>query len=170
MCVEEEVVLLEEQLAAAHADVERLQAEVADLTARQSRHVAEVQELRSQLEASQAEAETARAQAAAQAEELGRLGESVEAAEAQEREAVQRYRESVLERELHLPADLIAGDSIAELDAAVERARQTVAQVRQHLDQQAQSLRVPAGAPARGSPDASELSSAEKIRLGLSKA
>jgi hypothetical protein len=82
---------------------------------------------------------------------------------------VQRYREVVLEREPQLPADLVTGDSVGEVDAAVERARQTVARVRQHLDQQAQALRIPAGAPARGSPDVSELSSAEKIRLGLSK-
>jgi hypothetical protein len=44
-----------------------------------------------------------------------------------------------------------------------------VAQVRQHLEQQAQAARVPAGAPARGSPDTSELSASEKIRLGLQK-
>jgi len=167
--VDEEVVLLEEQLATAHADVERLQSQLADLTARQAEREAEVQQLRGQLEASRAEAEAVRSQASTQAEELERLSESIAAAEAQGRDAVQRYREVVLEREPQLPADLVNGDSIGEVDAAVERARQTVAQVRQHLDQQAQALRIPAGAPARGSPDVSELSSAEKIRLGLSK-
>jgi chromosome segregation ATPase len=169
MCVEEEVVLLEEQLAAAHADVERLQAQLADLTARQSQHEAEVQELRGRLEASRAETEAARSEAATQAGELERLTESMSSVETQGREAVQRYRAVVLEREPQLPGDLVTGETVGEVDAAVERARQTVAQVRQHLDQQAQALRVPAGAPARGSPDASELSAAEKIRLGLSK-
>jgi chromosome segregation ATPase len=169
MCVDEEVVLLEEQLATAHADVERLQTQLADLTARQLQHDDEVQALRDQLQASRAEVDTARSEAQSQAEALGQLRESMAAAEAQGREAVQRYREVVLEREPQLPADLVAGDSIGELDMAVDRARQTVAQVRQHLEQQAQALRVPAGAPARGSPDLSELSSAEKIRLGLSK-
>lgn len=170
MCVDEEVVLLEEQLAAAHADVERLQAEMADLTARQTQHEAEALDLRGQLEASRAEAEAARSEATARADELAQLGESAAAAEAQGHEAVQRYRAVLLEREPQLPADLVTGESIGEVDAAVERARQTVAQVRQHLDQQAQSLRIPAGAPARGSADVSELSSAEKIRLGLSRA
>lgn len=169
MCVDEEVVLLEEQLATAHADVERLQTQLAELTARQLQHDDEVQALRDQLQASRAEVDTARSEAQSQAEALGQLRESMAAAEAQGREAVQRYREVVLEREPQLPADLVAGDSIGELDMAVDRARQTVAQVRQHLEQQAQALRVPAGAPARGSPDLSELSSAEKIRLGLSK-
>jgi chemotaxis protein MotB len=167
--VEEEVVLLEEQLAAAHADVERLQSQMAELTARQSQHDAVLQETRSQLETSRAEAEAAQSQLAVQVEEMERLRESAATAETTGREAVQRYRDVVLEREPQLPADLVVGDSVSALDAAIERARQTVAQVRQHLDQQAQALRVPAGAPARGSPDVSDLSSAEKIRLGLSK-
>jgi hypothetical protein len=42
-----------------------------------------------------------------------------------------------------------------------------VAQVRQHLEQQALAHRVPTGAPVRAAPDHSGLSSAEKIRLGL---
>jgi chromosome segregation ATPase len=170
MCVDEEVVLLEEQLATAHADVERLQGELADLTARQSQHEAEMSELRGQLEASRTEAAEAQSQLRTQTEEAELLGASAEAAAEQGRDAVQRYRELVLEREPQLPAELVTGESVGELDAAVERARQTVAQVRQHLDQQAQALRVPAGSPARGSLDVSELSSAEKIRLGLSKA
>ena len=169
MCVDEEVALLEEQLATAHADVDRLQTQLAELTARQSEHDAEVQTLRSELRTSRMDTEAAKSQSVAQTEEIERLRESMAAAEAHGREAVLRYREVVLEREPHLPGDLVSGDSIGELDAAVERARQTVAQVRQHLDQQAQALRIPAGAPARGSPDISGLSSAEKIRLGLSK-
>jgi DNA repair exonuclease SbcCD ATPase subunit len=167
--VNEEVVLLEEQLATAHVDVERLQSQLADLTARQSQQETEVQELLDQLEASRAETEAVQSRATAHAEEMQRISESMAAAEARGREAVQRYREVVLEREPQLPADLVTGESIGEVDAAAERARQTVAQVRQHLDQQSQALRIPAGAPARGSPDVSELSSAEKIRLGLSK-
>ena len=66
-----------------------------------------------------------------------------------------------------LPADLVEGDTVEEVDVAVARARQTVAQIRQHLEQQAQAQRVPAGAPARGGPDPSALTPGEKIRLGL---
>ncbi len=150
--MEEEVVLLEEQLATAHADVERLQSEAADLMAQQARHDAEVGELRGELDASRAEAEAAQSRASEQADEMERLSQVMAAAEAQGQAAVQRYREVVLEREPQLPADLVTGDSIVEVDAAVERARQTVAQVRQHLDQQAQALRVPAGAPAAWQP------------------
>jgi DNA repair exonuclease SbcCD ATPase subunit len=167
--MDEEVVLLEEQLATAHADIERLQAEVADLAARDAQRAAESQALQAQLQTSRADAEAATSQLAAQAQETQRLQDAISQAESQSNEAVQRYREAVLQREPHLPADLVTGETVAELDAAIERARQTVAQVRQHLEQQAQALRVPAGAPARGSPDASDLSAGEKIRLGLQK-
>ena len=68
-----------------------------------------------------------------------------------------------------LPEELVAGDSIEELDASAERARQTVRQVRERLESQAQAGRVPAGSPPRGSPDFSALSSIEKIRLGLNR-
>ena len=76
----------------------------------------------------------------------------------------------MLEREPELPADIVAGDTVASLDASIATARQTVAQVRQHLDQQAQALRIPAGAPVRTGPDTSALSPAERIRLGLRQA
>jgi regulator of replication initiation timing len=150
--MDEEVVLLEEQLATAHADIERLQTQMAELAALDSRRDGELQTLRSQLEASRTEGDAARSELAAQS-----------------REALGRYREAVLQREPQLPAELVTGDTVSELESAVERARQTVAQVRQHLEQQAQALRVPAGAPARGSPDTSDLTAGEKIRLGLQK-
>jgi hypothetical protein len=44
-----------------------------------------------------------------------------------------------------------------------------VAQLRSHLESQAQALRVPSGAPARRAPDLSALSPAEKITHGLSQ-
>jgi len=169
MWMDEEVVLLEEQLATAHADVERLQTQLADLAAKDSQRDAELQELRAQLQTGRSDAEAAQSQLALQAEETQRLQEAIANAEAQSREALGRYREVALQREPQLPADLVTGETVSELDAAIERARQTVAQVRQHLDQQAQSLRVPAGAPARGSPEVSGLSAGEKIRLGLTK-
>jgi chromosome segregation ATPase len=165
--VDEEVVLLEEQLASAHADVQRLESQVADLQARASQGQIELRELKGQLEAARSQRAALEAERGAQAEELARLRGSVEAAQANGREAVMRFREAALEREPELPSDLIGGESVAEVEASLERARQTVAQVRQHLDQQAQTLRVPAGAPASSEPDFSELSAAEKIRLGL---
>ena len=160
MAVDEEVVLLEEQLATAHADVERLESRLAEAEALAATREAEVGELRRHMEASRRE--LAARDAALEEERQGRAG-----AEERARTAAQRYREAVLAREPDLPAELVSGASVEEIDESVTRARQTVAQVRQHLEQQALALRIPAGAPARTGPDLAGLSAAEKIRLGL---
>jgi hypothetical protein len=161
--VDEEVVLLEEQLAAAQADIERLQTRVAELEAIAAQRAEEATELRR--EASQREQAVAAAGV-----EVEELRSALAASQEQVREAAQSYRDVLLQREPDLPADLVTGESVAEVDAAVSRARQTVAQVRQHIEQQAQALRVPAGAPVRGGPDVSALTPGEKIRLGLRQA
>jgi chromosome segregation ATPase len=158
--MDEEVVLLEEQLAAAQNDIEQLQGQLAEAEARESTRIAEIAELRRQISAREESL-------ANQVVELEDLRVSAGESQAQAREAVERVRKAILDREPDLPQELIIGETVAELDASVSQARQTVAQVRQHLEQQAQSLRVPAGAPARGAPDISAMPAAEKIRAGL---
>ena len=170
MPVDEEVVLLEEQLASAHADVEQLQARLGEAEALAASREAEVGELRRQLEAARGELAQRDEALAAKEAELAELRTGAAAAEERLRAAANRYREAVLAQEPQLPAGLVNGETIEEIDESLARARQTVAQVRQHLEQQAQALRIPAGAPARGGPDFSGLSAAEKIRLGLQQA
>ena len=83
------------------------------------------------------------------------------------RGSAERYRELALQQSPELPSELVAGESVEEVDEALQRARETVAKVRGHLESQAQAGRVPVGAPPRSGPDRSALSSEEKIRLGL---
>jgi len=158
--MDEEILLLEEQLASAHADIERLQSALSDAEARAATGDASLAGLQRQLEA-------ANERDAANAAALDELRAAISISDARAATAAGRYRDLVLAHDPSLPADLIAGDTIEALDAAVERARQTVAQVRQHLEAQVQAQRVPAGAPVRAAPDLSDLSPAEKIRLGL---
>ncbi len=158
--MDEEVVMLEEQLAAAQADIERLQARLADSEALAVQRAEETAALQLQV----SEQGLALAQRGGEVDELST---ALGGARAEVQQAAQSYRELVLQREPELPADLIGGDSVAEVDASVARARQTVAQVRQHIEQQAQALRVPAGAPVRSGPDVSGLTPGEKIRLGM---
>jgi hypothetical protein len=161
--MDEEVVLLEEQLAAAHGDIERLQSLLAEAEARDATRVTEVTELHRQIAARDESL-------GAQTVELEDLRAAIADSETQRREAVERVRRAVLDREPELPEELVTGESVADLDAAVANARQTVAQVRQHLEQRAQAQRVPAGAPARGGADTSSLTAGEKIRAGLRRA
>lgn len=161
--MDEEVILLEEQLAAAHGDIERLQTRVGELEAQSAGRETELVELRRRVEAGEM-------QLTQRDQEIEALHADLEAADARARGDAARYRDAVLAQAPDLPADLVTGDSVAEIDEALVRARQTVAQVRQHLEQQAQALRVPAGAPVRSAPDLSALSASEKIRLGLQQA
>jgi chromosome segregation ATPase len=165
--MDEEVVLLEEQLAAAHADIERLQARLAESEARSATREADALELKRRLDTASEQAAERDSALSAQEGEIEALRERLDTVSTRSQADAQRYRGLVLAHEPDLPADLVAGASIEALDEAVLQARQTVARVRQHLEEQARSQRVPAGAPVRAAPDLSVLSPAEKIRQGL---
>ena len=164
---EEEVVLLEEQLAAAHADLERVQARLAGSEERLKSIESENGDLRRQLGATRQSLDDREQVLTTQASEIETLRVSLGESSARAAAAATRFREALLSAEPDLPADLVQGDTVEAIEAAAEQARQTVARVRRHLEEQAQALRVPAGAPARGGQDTSSLSAAEKIRLGL---
>ena len=99
----------------------------------------------------------------------GEREQQVDGMTAQLSQAMEAYRASLLEADPGLPADLVAGDTVEELQASHARARQIVEQVRGSLEEQALMERTPSGAPARGDADVSALSPEEKIRLGLSR-
>jgi chromosome segregation ATPase len=148
---------LQAELEQARAEVERLQETLADREAR----VAHAEE---QLAAQRDELERARGEAEARERELtGRADELT----ASVRGAAQRYRELALERSPELPAELVVGETVDEVEESLQRARETVAKVRGHIESQAQAGRVPVGAPPRSAPDLSRLSTEEKIRQGL---
>ena len=142
MRVDEEVVLLEEQLAAAHGDVERLQARLEEAEAKATSMETEASDARCQLVAASAAASERDAMSAALEARIADVEEQAG------RDAV-RYRDLLLASEPDLPAELVLGDTVEAIEQSLVQARQTVAQVRQHIEQQAQALRVPAGAPIR---------------------
>ena len=92
-----------------------------------------------------------------------------------EREAaVKSYAELAKKFNPAVPAELVTGNSIAEIDIALGKAVKLVDQVKQSLDSQQQSdnekTKVPAGSPGRQEPDLSTMTSKEKITYGLEKA
>lgn len=112
-----------------------------------------------------------------EASELRRLvGELQERLSASEEEAVRlrerddavaRYRGAVLAAAPEVPEDLVAGETVQEVDAALAQAKELVERVRRQLLAQSRAERVPAGAPARHGPDLSVLSPQEKISYAL---
>lgn len=159
---EAELAALQEELADARAEIERLQARAADREARAATLEQEAVELRERLRQAVADLETRDAALA----ESGREVESLRATLAL---AAAKYRETALAASPDIPAELVSGETIEEVDASLEAARRTVARVRDHLESQAEAERVPAGAPERRGADLTRLSPADKIRLGLQR-
>jgi predicted nuclease with TOPRIM domain len=166
---DEDIATLEDQLADAQAEVDRLQTITADREARAAHleeTLAQLQAEQSQLSASLGEAQ---AQLATRDQELTDLRQEAEALRASVKVAASRYRDALLASRPEVPPDLVSGETVEEVDQQLEAALRMVAQLRSHLESQAQALRVPTGAPARRAPNLSALSPGEKIVYGLSQ-
>ena len=83
--------------------------------------------------------------------------------------AVAKYRAAVIASAPGIPQELVKGDSLDEIDTSLELVRGIVSKVRQQLQVEAESNKVPAGAPPRMPQDLSALSPAEKIAYALRK-
>src|SRR5438128_456612 len=83
-------------------------------------------------------------------------------------EAAVKYREAKLAAAPEIPQELVpAAESLAEIDEAFEAARRVAAQLRERIEDERLSARVPVGSPSRRPTDLSALSASEKIRLRL---
>ncbi|MGD9895167.1 MAG: hypothetical protein AB7R89_26290 [Dehalococcoidia bacterium] len=147
----DELTELQAELVGARADVERLTEDVADREARVQTMVAEMESLRRGVEVARAEAIQVR-----------------ESAQEESRRLTERYRTVLLQALPDVPADLIRGESLDDLDRAAALAREMTSWARDQL-QTAAAARIPAGSPTRGAPDFGSLSPAEKIRMGISE-
>jgi hypothetical protein len=83
--------------------------------------------------------------------------------------AVAKYRAALIASSPAIPAELIQGTTIEEVDASLELARGIVSKVKQQLESEADARHVPAGAPQRTPQDLSALTPAEKIAYALGK-
>lgn len=168
--VEEEIILLEEQLATANAQVAALEERLAEaeaLAATQGAVAADLRRELATLKAALAEHETS---ALARDSEVTGMRHRLQEVENALAAAAGRYRDLVLRLEPDVPAELVSGATVEEVEASLAQAKETVARVRERIESQAQALRVPPGAPARATPDLGGLTPAEKIRLGLREA
>lgn len=128
----------------------------------------EVAALRAQAERMAERLADREARAAELEEALAELREELHRAHTARREAVQRYRAALLAQSPELPTDLVTGETVEEVETAVQRAREIVERVRERLTADTGHA-VPVGSPPRRPPDLDALSPAELIRLGLSQ-
>ena len=145
---------LQEQLKDAQAQIEALQTAAADAEARSVTAKAELAEATASRDSVQGE--------------LSRLRDDLEATKSQLVDATTRYRAAKLASAPELPPEMVPeAHSIDQIDAAFDSAQRLVLQLREKMQEDRQSARVPVGSPPRRAHDLSGLSAAEKIRLGL---
>ncbi len=128
-----------------------------------------VQALEARLAQLEATVEGQRLVLAAREEEAQRRGQEAATLKEQLGLAVARYREMALAKALDVPAELVVGETVEEIDASLAAAQALVDRVRKQMEARAAAERVPTGAPARKPPDLSALSPREKIAYALSK-
>lgn len=81
--------------------------------------------------------------------------------------AVTGYKTLVIKSNPEIIEDLIEGDTIESINESLEKAKDLVSRIRQGVETEISTIKVPAGAPERSSPDLSTLSPAEKIRYAI---
>jgi len=143
-----ETSVLKEQLADAVAQMDSLQAAVADAEARAETGRERASALQGELEAARGENE--------------RLG-------ARLRESAIKYRDARLAAAPEIPSDLVTADEMEEIEGQLAAAERVVSEMREKMERERrrETPPVPAGAPVRRAPDFSSLPPAEKIRVGL---
>jgi uncharacterized coiled-coil protein SlyX len=82
-------------------------------------------------------------------------------------QAISSYRALVIKSNPQLPEELIAGDSIEEIDNSLAAAQALIDRVRERLETEIAGARIPTGAPLRTPVDLSALSPQEKIQYAI---
>jgi DNA repair ATPase RecN len=83
--------------------------------------------------------------------------------------AVSKYLDAVKLANPTLPADVITGATIEDIDATVAKASSIATAVKATMEAQAKAAQVPAGAPPRGEISLEGLTPKEKIAAGIKK-
>jgi len=82
-------------------------------------------------------------------------------------QAVSKYLDAVRTANSTIPQDIIAGDTIEDIDASLAKATTIAESVKANLEAQAKEAKVPAGAPTRGEISLEGLTPREKIAAGI---
>jgi len=82
-------------------------------------------------------------------------------------QAISKYLGAVRLANPTIPQDIIAGDTIEEIDASLAKATTIAESVKANLEARAKETRVPAGAPPRSDISVEGLSPREKIAAGI---
>ncbi len=84
-------------------------------------------------------------------------------------QAVSAYKSAVAQANPAVPVALLTGDTIEAINQSLESAKTIVSKVKETIEADIASGKVPAGAPARTAPDVEALSPREKIQYAITK-
>lgn len=84
-------------------------------------------------------------------------------------DTVAAYKALVIQSNPGITGELISGDTFEAINRSLESARTIISKVRLSIEAEIASGKVPAGAPARTTPDLESLSPREKIQYAISK-
>jgi len=82
-------------------------------------------------------------------------------------QAVTKYLGMAKASNPQVPEDMISGETIAEIDASVEKGKGLVSAVKKTLESGTAAAKVPAGAPTRGAISLEGMSPKDKIAAGI---
>ncbi len=151
------------------AEVEALEAKLADAEARAAHYHEERDNLAAALREAQGRIGQLEEEVATLRRELEAVREEARGLRDKLREAVARYREARLAAAPHVPGEMVTGETLEEVEERFRQAERIVSELRRQWDEEAQALRLPLGSPPRRPPDLSGLSPLEKIRRGLQR-
>lgn len=143
---------------AAEPEADRIDNAVAQATAQLN---AEVSSLNASLQEKETELKETKARFDSGAQQIASLTQARDT-------AVSKYRASLAAANPAIPAELITGDTIEDIDASLETAKGLVDKIREGLTAENESVAIPAGAPTRNGTSTEGMSTREKINLGLS--
>lgn len=87
--------------------------------------------------------------------------------------AIGSYRSIILSANPAIPEEMVAGESVADIDASLEKAKGLATKIKASLEAELSTINrktaIPAGAPERSGPDISSLSPREKIQYAIEK-
>lgn len=119
------------------------------------------------LRAERSNLQTALSEAKQGSETLKQVQGELTTTKAARDQAVAKYLTTARALNPTIPTDLIAGATIEEIDASVEKALAIAESVRKSLEAEASRSKVPAGAPTRGTINLEGMSPREKIAYGI---
>jgi uncharacterized coiled-coil protein SlyX len=100
-------------------------------------------------------------------EELTQANSRVSELEQVVAKAVASYKAMVTQSNSEVPEELISGDTIDSVNESLMKAKTLIGKVKQGLEAEITSSKVPAGAPLRTPPDLSALTPREKIQYAI---